>query len=106
MNYREFDDELYGVMLRHQRRKKYKRAEDFCREVCDRTGIQINKECLYRIENGKQPPTVKQYVAFGCILEFDDFMLTNGMLWTPRDTQLKREREADEIRGILEEAMS
>lgn len=67
-----FDQELYGVFLRSARQKAgYNRAEDFCKIVRAWTGVKINKEALYRIEKGVQPPTIEQLFAFGLILFHD-----------------------------------
>lgn len=64
-----FDFERYGVFLRTARQRAgYNRAEEFCTIVTDWTGVKINKEALYRIEKGVQPPTVEQLIAFGLIL--------------------------------------
>lgn len=64
-----FDFERYGVFLRSARQHAgYNRAENFCRDVTEWTGVKINKEALYRIEKGVQPPTVEQLIAFGLVL--------------------------------------
>lgn len=64
-----FDMNLYGVMLRTWRQKAgYNRAENFCDDVKTWTGVKINKEALYRIEKGMQPPTVEQLIAFSIVL--------------------------------------
>ena len=64
-----FDFERYGVFLRTARQRAgYNRAEEFCDTVTTWTGVKINKEALYRIEKGVQPPTVEQLIAFGLIL--------------------------------------
>ena len=64
-----FDYERYGVFLRSARQRAgYNRAETFCEIVTDWTGVQVNKEALYRIERGVQPPTVEQLIAFGLVL--------------------------------------
>ena len=64
-----FDYERYGVFLRTERQRAgYNRAEVFCEDVSEYLGVKINKEALYRIEKGVQPPTVEQLVAFGLIL--------------------------------------
>lgn len=64
-----FDADYYGVALRMARQKAgYNRAADFCDVVSTWTGVRINKEALYRIEKGVQPPTVEQLIAFGLIL--------------------------------------
>lgn len=64
-----FDYERYGVFLRTARQKAgYNRADIFCEDISERLGVKINKEALYRIEKGTQPPTVEQLIAFGLIL--------------------------------------
>ena len=64
-----FDVDYYGVALRTARQKKgYSRAEDFCDDVSTWTGVKVNKEALYRIEKGVQPPTVEQLIAFTLVL--------------------------------------
>lgn len=64
-----FDCDAYGVELRLARlRKGFKRGEDFCDVVGQWTGVTLNREALYRIEKGIQPPTVEQMLAFGLIL--------------------------------------
>ena len=64
-----FDYSIYGVFLRSARQRAgYNRAEDFCRIVSEWTGVSVNKETLYRIEKGTQPPPVEQLIAFGLIL--------------------------------------
>lgn len=64
-----FDMDYYGVSLRSARRKAgFSRAEEFCKTVSTWTGVVVNKETLYRIEQGVQPPTVEQVIAFGIIL--------------------------------------
>lgn len=64
-----FDFERYGVFLRSARQHAgYNRAENFCQDVTNWTGVKINKEALYRIEKGVQPPTVEQLIAFGLVL--------------------------------------
>ena len=64
-----FDAHAYGVELRLARmRKGYKRGEDFCSDVALWTGVVLNRETLYRIEKGIQPPTVEQVFAFGLML--------------------------------------
>ena len=64
-----FDFERYGVFLRTARQRAgFNRAEEFCRVVTNWIGVKINKEALYRIEKGVQPPTVEQLIAFGLVL--------------------------------------
>ena len=64
-----FDQNVYGVFLRSARQRAgFNRAEDFCKIVSEWTGVAINKEALYRIEKGVQPPTVEQMMAFGLVL--------------------------------------
>ena len=64
-----FDMGLYGAVLRSSRQRAgYNRAEDFCRDVVTWTGVKVNKEALYRIEKGVQPPTVEQLIAFSLVL--------------------------------------
>ena len=64
-----FDFERYGVFLRTARQRAgFNRAEEFCNVVTNWIGVKINKEALYRIEKGVQPPTVEQLIAFGLVL--------------------------------------
>ena len=64
-----FNFERYGVFLRTARQRAgFNRAEEFCNVVTNWIGVKINKEALYRIEKGVQPPTVEQLIAFGLVL--------------------------------------
>lgn len=64
-----FDTERYGALLRAERQKAgFKQAEHFCATVSDWTGVKVNKQVLYRIEKGAQPPTVEQLIAFSLVL--------------------------------------
>ena len=74
-----FDKVSYGVRLRVERRKQgYRKGEDFCEDVKKQTGLDINAGVLYRIEQGKQAPTVDQILAFNFVLR-TEVLLTHDL---------------------------
>ena len=69
-----FDKVAYGVRLCVLRKKRgYRRGKDFCSDVKEQTGLDIDINVLYRIERGEQAPTVDQILAFNFVLKTEVF---------------------------------
>lgn len=59
----------YGALVKGERTKRFIRtAEQLSREVERRTGETIGRDAIYRIEQGKQTPTVAQFFAINITL--------------------------------------
>ena len=60
---------LYGMMVRRARtRAGYKRAADFASSVYLRTRVNISRDTLYKIEQGRQEPNGTQLAALNLSL--------------------------------------
>ena len=65
-----FDNKRYGRWLRYTRLENgFRKAGDFCSWLGDVYGLEINKECIYRLERGIQSPTMEQFVIFSKALQ-------------------------------------
>lgn len=58
------DTELYGMLIRRSRLNLgYRKAEDFVEAMKKRTGFELSKDSLYRIESGKNAPNINFMIA-------------------------------------------
>lgn len=64
-----FDWALYGLLIRKARTDMgYRKAEHFAASIWRRTRIEVSRDTLYKIEQGKQAPTAEQFMALNMIL--------------------------------------
>ena len=72
-----FDWALYGMLCRKRRNDLgYKTAEAFAKSVWRRTRLQLTRDILYKIEQGRQTPDAMQFMAlnislWGQIMPYD-----------------------------------
>lgn len=60
---------VYGSLVKDARRKAgYVKAEDFGRAVWRRTRVYLSRDVMYKIEQGRQDPTVVQFMAINLTL--------------------------------------
>lgn len=68
-NVRPFDLVLYGAIVRSERGKAgCKTTADFSAMIYRRTRLEVSKDALYRIEQGRQQPTLEQFMAINLAL--------------------------------------
>ena len=74
-----FDWSLYGMLVRKHRAKKgYKKAEAFSETIWRRTRVDVSRDTLYKIEQGRQVPSAEQFMAINMALfgaPFNDDLL-------------------------------
>lgn len=64
-----FDWSLYGMLVRkHRAEKGYKKAEAFSETIWRRTRVDISRDTLYKIEQGRQVPNAEQFMAINMAL--------------------------------------
>lgn len=64
-----FDWSLYGMLVRkHRAEKGYKKAEAFSETIWRRTRVDISRDTLYKIEQGRQIPNAEQFMAINMAL--------------------------------------
>lgn len=64
-----FDFEKYGSLIRRKRLSMgYQTGKDFSRGIYLRTRFHISDQSLYKIEQGKQEPTLVQFLAINLAL--------------------------------------
>lgn len=64
-----FDWSLYGMLVRkHRVEKGYKKAEAFSETIWRRTRVDISRDTLYKIEQGRQIPNAEQFMAINMAL--------------------------------------
>lgn len=64
-----FDWATWAAIVRNLRKKQgYSAAEDFARRVWLETRVKLTRETIYKIEGGKQQPTVEQFWAINLML--------------------------------------
>ncbi len=64
-----FDWAMYGACVRCRRRAAGCRtAADFSAMLYRRTRLEVSKDALYRIEQGRQQPTSEQFMAINLAL--------------------------------------
>lgn len=64
-----FDWTLYGMLCRKRRNDLgYKTAEAFAKSVWRRTRLQLTRDILYKIEQGRQTPDAEQFIALNLSL--------------------------------------
>lgn len=69
-----FDWALYGALVRKERiRLGYRRAEDFAASIWRRTRVDVSRDTLYKVEQGRQVPDALQFMAINMALGFDPF---------------------------------
>ena len=60
---------LYGMLVRkHRADKGYKKAEAFSETIWRRTRVDISRDTLYKIEQGRQIPNAEQFMAINMAL--------------------------------------
>lgn len=70
-----FDWQLYGLLVRKERiRIGYRRAEDFAASIWRRTRVEVSRDTLYKVEQGRQIPDALQFMAINMALGFDPFL--------------------------------
>jgi hypothetical protein len=63
------DWSLYSVLVRNDRRAMgYKKAEEFSASIWRRTRVTVTQETLYKIEQARQVPDTKQFMAINIAL--------------------------------------
>lgn len=68
------DWNVYGALMRNTRMKNgYKNMDDFARGLWLRARVKVGKETLYKIEQGKQPPSVETFFGINLVL-FGEFL--------------------------------
>lgn len=61
---------LLGALIRHKRQQSgFRRAEDFAKVVTELVGYPVSKETLYKVESGRQRPSLDLYVSIMRALE-------------------------------------
>lgn len=64
-----FDWSLYGLLVRKFRTDMgYKKAEDFAATIWRRTRVEVSRDSLYKIEQGRQVPSAEQFMAINIAL--------------------------------------
>ena len=71
-----FDFGLWCAVLRNQRKKiGFDKASDFTAALWDRVRVKMTPATFYKIEQGKQEPSLTQYMGINLLL-FNDFTPT------------------------------
>lgn len=64
-----WDDQLYGAMVKNARKKAgYSTAQAFSDTIYRRTRVRITRDVLYKIEQGRQTPDLRQFMAINIAL--------------------------------------
>lgn len=88
-----FDMELFGLLIRRERTKAgFGTAESFAKKIVSVTMLPISKDVIYRIESGKQSPTLEQAMAINLtlnkrLLEGLPIEMCVGSLWKGIDEE-------------------
>lgn len=88
-----FDWGTYGALVRKCRTDLgYKKAEDFARSIWRRTRVEVSRDTLYKIEQGRQVPDANQFMAINMALSGTRFFtwltdLCTSMEWSDIEGQ-------------------
>ena len=74
------DFDLWALCIRKKRREKgFEKARDFVIYLQFQTRTKLNLQSYYKIEQGKQEPTLTQFMAINLVL-FGDFQPSNEIM--------------------------
>lgn len=60
----KIDWKMYGSLIRMKRKEAgYVKADGFVNDLYDKTGLKLHVQSYYKIEQGKQVPTVEQFLS-------------------------------------------
>ena len=113
-NVKSFDWVLYGAIVRSERGKAgCKTTADFSAMLYRRTRLEVSKDALYRIEQGRQQPTTEQFMAINLALfgelypRFGSSVLDScpSRKWAEydRNEEVPRDWKAENLRAVFSE---
>ena len=72
---------LLGALIRHKRQQAgFKRAEDLATAITELVGYPVSKEPLYKVESGRQKPSLELYVSIMRALEPEGDYTFDGLV--------------------------
>ncbi|EEA90689.1 helix-turn-helix domain-containing protein [Collinsella stercoris] len=72
---------LLGALIRHKRQQAgFRRAEDLAAVITELVGYPVSKETLYKVESGRQKPSLELYVSIMRALEPDGDYKFDGLV--------------------------